>query len=142
MARVKDILTNKGGEIWSIESGRSVYDAIYMLAEKGVGALAVIDDGRLVGMISERDYTRQIILKGRKSRETLIRDIMSGGVVTTSPCEDVNECMRLMTKNRIRHLPVVEDDRVVGMVSIGDLVRVIIAEQQSTIVDLEKYISG
>lgn len=142
MGRVKDILANKGGETWSIESGRSVYDAIYMLAEKRIGALAVIDEGKLVGMVSERDYARQIILKGRSSRETLVRDIMSGGVVTTSPCEDVNECMRLMTKNRVRHLPVVEDDRVVGMVSIGDLVRVIIAEQQSTIVDLEKYISG
>lgn len=142
MGRVKDILANKGGEVWSIESGKSVYDAIYMLAEKGIGALAVIDGGRLVGMISERDYARQIILKGRSSRETLVRDVMSADVITAKPCENVDECMRLMTKNRIRHLPVIEEDRVVGMVSIGDLVRVIIAEQQSTIVDLEKYISG
>jgi len=142
MKRVKDILAAKGDSIWSIGPSQSVYEAICMLAEKGIGALAVLDNEQLVGIISERDYARQIILKGRSSEGTQVKDIMSGNVITAQPGQDVQECMQLMTEKRIRHLPIVEDNCLIGMISIGDLVRAIIAEQQSTIGDLEKYISG
>ena len=142
MKRVKEILANKGSEIWSIGPDESVYDAIYLLAEKKIGALAVVDGDRLIGIISERDYARQIILKGLSSRKTRVRDIMSSEVFTSEPSQDVRKCMEMMSENRIRHLPIVENDGLVGMISIGDLVRTIIAEQESTIVDLEKYISG
>ena len=142
MKRVKEILANKGSEIWSIGPDESVYDAIHLLAEKEIGALAVVDGGRLIGIISERDYARQIILKGLSSRETQVRDIMSSDVITSDPCHDIRKCMEMMSEKRVRHLPIIENDNLVGMISIGDLVRAIIAEQESTIVDLEKYISG
>ncbi len=142
MKRVKRILENKGDEIWSVGPSQSVYDAICLLAEKGIGALVVLDGEKLVGIISERDYARQIILKGRSSENTMVKDIMSQDVVTSPSSKQIEECMQLMTENRIRHLPIVDDDKLVGMISIGDLVRAIIAEQQSTIGDLEKYISG
>lgn len=143
MRKLKEILANKGSTIWSIAPDQSVYDAIHLLAEKEIGALAVMDGQSLVGIVSERDYARQIILKGRSSENTLVRDIMSADVITARPGHDIRECMELMTRKRFRHLPVVDDDDVmVGMVSIGDLVMAIIAEQESTIVDLEKYISG
>lgn len=142
MKRVKDILAVKGDDIWSVGPNQSVYDAILLLAEKGIGALIVLDNEQLVGIISERDYARQIILKGRSSENTLVKDIMSGKVITARPDDEIQECMHLMTEKRIRHLPIVDDDDLVGMISIGDLVRAIIAEQQSTIGDLEKYIRG
>lgn len=142
MKRVKDILAAKGDEIWSIGQNQSVYDAILLLAEKGIGALTVMHNEQLVGIISERDYARQIILKGRSSENTLVKDIMSGKVITARSDDEIQECMHLMTDKRIRHLPIVDGDNLVGMISIGDLVRAIIAEQQSTIGDLEKYISG
>ncbi len=142
MKRVKRILENKGDEIWSVGPSQSVYDAICLLAEKAIGALVVLDGEKLVGIISERDYARQIILKGRSSENTMVKDIMSQDVVTSPSSKQIEECMQLMTENRIRHLPIVDDDKLVGMISIGDLVRAIIAEQQSTIGDLEKYISG
>ncbi len=143
MIRLKEILAAKGDEIWSIGPNNSVYDAIYMLAEKKIGALAVTDQDRLIGIISERDYARQIILKGRSSEKTLVKDIMSSNVVTATPNQGVRECMALMTEKRIRHLPIVGDeDKLIGMISIGDLVEAIINEQQATIGDLEKYISG
>ncbi len=142
MKRVKEILATKGDDIWAVGPEQTVYDAIHLLAEKKIGALAVTDSGRLVGIISERDYARQIILKGRSSENTLVRDIMSSDVVTATPTEEIQACMKLMTDKRIRHLPIMVDDKLVGMISIGDLVRAIIAEQQSTIGDLEKYISG
>jgi CBS domain-containing protein len=142
MKRVKEILSSKGGDIWSIGPDDSVYAAIHLLAEKKAGALAVIDGERLIGIISERDYARQIILKGRSSENTLVKEIMSSNVITTSPGQDIQSCMQLMTEKRIRHLPIIDDDKLVGMISIGDLVRAIIADQKSTIGDLEKYISG
>ena len=143
MKRVKDILSAKGGDLWSIGPNQSVYDAIHLLAEKQIGALAVIEGEQLVGIISERDYARQIILKGRSSENTLVKDIMSSKVHTAKPDQDIEECMHRMTEKRIRHLPIVnDDDKLIGMISIGDLVRAIIAEQESTIGDLEKYISG
>lgn len=142
MRRVKEILSVKGGDIWFIDPDSSVYDAIHLLAEKEIGALLVIDGDDLVGVISERDYARQIILKGKSSRETKVGDIMTSDVVTVGPDEDIGGCMSLMTEKRIRHIPVLRDGRLIGVLSIGDLVRAVIAEQQSTIVDLEKYISG
>ena len=142
MRRVKEILASKGNDIWSISPDKSVYDAIHLLAEKEIGALLVMQGDQLVGVISERDYARQIILKGKSSRETKVADIMTTKVTTAEPGQDIGECMALMNDRRIRHLPILESGEVVGVLSIGDLIRAIIAEQQSTIVDLEKYITG
>lgn len=143
MKKIREILASKGDTIWSVRPEQTVYEAIHLLAEKEIGALAVIEEGRLIGVVSERDYARQIILKNRRSRETLVRDIMRTDVVTTSATTQMRDCMELMTLKRIRHLPVLDDDdKLVGIISMGDLVKEIIAEQESTIVDLEKYISG
>ena len=142
MRRVKEILAVKGDDIWSIGPDASVYDAIHLLAEKEVGALLVMQGDDLVGVISERDYARQIILKGKSSRETKVSEIMTQEVITSEPSNDIGECMAMMTAKRIRHLPVIDGGKVVGVLSIGDLIRAVIAEQQSTIVDLEKYISS
>jgi len=128
--------------LWSIGPAGSVFEAITMMAEKNVGALLVMDGDRLVGVISERDYTRKVVLKGKSSRETAVSDILSAEVVTVSPGHTVEECMRLMTERRIRHLPVVEDGRVTGMVSIGDLVNWVISAQQSALSQMEHYIGG
>ena len=142
MKRVKEILATKGNDIFSIAPDASVYDAIHLLAEKEIGALLVMDGPLLVGIFSERDYARQIILKGRSSEETKVREIMTTNVLHATPDNDTGECMTVMTENRIRHLPVINDSEVVGVISIGDLVRSIIAEHESTIGDLKKYISG
>jgi CBS domain-containing protein len=139
---IGSLIGNKGGQIWSLEPAASVYDAIAMMAEKQVGALAIIDRGKLLGIVSERDYARKVILKGKSSRETPVTEIMSSPVITVTPTHTVGECMRIITEKRFRHLPVVEGDRVVGMVSIGDLVNWVISEQQETISHLEAYISG
>ena len=119
-----------------------VFDAIQLMADKNVGALPVVDNGQLVGMISERDYTRKVALKGRSSKDTPVREIMSHEVVTVNVADTINECMRLMTDSRIRHLPVMEGKKMMGLVSIGDLVRGIISAQTATIEFLEKYITG
>jgi CBS domain-containing protein len=142
MRRVKRILEAKGHDIWSIEPSASVYEAIHLLAEKQIGALLVMKKDQLVGMFSERDYARQIILKDRSSENTKVEEIMTKKVIHVQPNSEIAECMTLMTKKHIRHLPVIDDKKVVGMISIGDLVRAVIAEQQSTIDDLAKYISG
>lgn len=142
MKRVKDILIAKGNETFSITPDTSVYDAVHLLAEKEIGALLVMEGPLLVGIFSERDYARQIILKGRSSENTAVREIMTSKVLHATPENDTGECMTMMTDNRIRHLPIILDSQVVGVISIGDLVRSIIAEQESTIVDLKKYISS
>jgi len=142
MRTVKQILATKDPDIWSIAPDATVYDAIHLLAEKEIGALIVLDGEQLVGVMSERDYARQIILKDKSSRETQVRDIMTTNVVTTESDHEIADCMALMTNKRIRHLPVLDDGKLVGMLSIGDLIRSIISEQQSTINDLAKYISG
>ncbi len=140
--KIRSILEAKGGEIFALSPLDTVYEAIALMNEKRVGALLVMDEGKLVGIVSERDYARKVILKGRSSKDTPIADIMSSPVIIVSPEATVEECMRIMTEQRIRHLPVVEKDRVVGVVSIGDLVRVIISEQAETIDQLQAYIHG
>ncbi|HTW43932.1 MAG TPA: CBS domain-containing protein [Acidobacteriaceae bacterium] len=140
--KIGSLLGNKGSQVWSLTPSASVYDAIVMMAEKQVGALPILDGNTLVGMVSERDYARKIILQGRSSKDTPVTEIMSSPVITVTPSHTVEECMHLVTEKRIRHLPVVEGGRVVGMVSIGDLVNWMITAQKETISHLEAYISG
>ena len=136
------ILKQKGHDIWSVSPDQSVYEAIKEMADKGAGALLVISDGVLVGIVSERDYARKVILKGRSSKETPVKDIMTSPVVYVNQRNTLDECMSIMTKHRIRHLPIMEDEHVLGIVSIGDLVKWIISEQEVTIRQLEHYITG
>ncbi len=142
MSKVAEILEGRPADIWSVRSDQSVLDAIKLMAEKGIGALLVIDDDRLSGVLSERDYARKVILENRSSSDTRVRDIMTRNVITTTRDNSVADCMSMMTDNDFRHLPVVEGDHVVGMISIGDLVKAVIKEQQFTINQLEQYIAG
>ena len=142
MKLVKHLLDSKGQHIISVTPDTSVLDAIKLMADKNISSLVVMDDGAMSGIMTERDYARKVIIKGRSSQDTPVSDIMSSKVYTTSSAETVNRCMELMTKKRIRHLPVVEDDEVLGMISIGDLVQAIISDQQEEIEQLEHYISG
>ena len=136
------LLRDKGSDIWRVSAKTLVYDAIALMAEKKIGALLVIDDGKLVGILSERDYARKVTLKGKSSRETQVREIMSSPVIHVTSHETVGEVMSLMTEHRIRHMPVVEDGQVVGVLSIGDIVKWIIDAQQATISQLHGYITG
>jgi len=136
------MLKRKGGEVFSMLPTATVYDAVVCMAEKGVGALLVMTDGHLDGIISERDYARKIVLLGRSSKETLVSEIMSSPVITVTPRHTIGDCMRIISDNRIRHLPVTENGRVCAVLSIGDLVNWIITAQQETIKHLEAYISG
>ncbi len=142
MVSVRRLLARKGNEVWSIDCEEPVLEAIQVMADKHVGALPVTRNGELAGMISERDYARKVILLGRSSAETPIWQIMSSPVVTVMPGQDVRQCMEIMTRERIRHLPVVDDGRMIGVVSIGDLVRAVIEEQEQTIEHLERFIAG
>jgi CBS domain-containing protein len=139
---IASILDNKDRRIWSVSPDATVYDAIELMAEKEIGALLVISEGELVGIISERDYARKIILHGRSSRETRVGEIMGSSLVTVTPQHTVDECMRLVTHHRTRHLPVLDGDKLVGVISIGDLVNAIIAAQAHTIDQLHTYITG
>ena len=142
MGKVKDILKRKGETILSVTSDTIILDALRLMSEKNVGALVVIDNGKLTGIFSERDYARKIILKGRTSLDTQVREIMTPDVFTVSPNDGIDHCMQLMSENRIRHLPVLEDDTVVGVISIGDVVKFIIDEQGSIIEHLKWYMAG
>jgi CBS domain-containing protein len=139
---VKEILRTKGYDVWSTTPDATVFDALTEMAQKDVGALTVMENGRLAGIISERDYARKVILQGKTSRTTLVHEIMSSPVIYVTPEQTVEECMTLLTGRRIRHLPVMENDQVVGIISIGDLVKAIITEQQFLIEQLESYING
>lgn len=142
MLRVTYLLALKGKDVWSIDPDAPVLEAIRTMADRGIGALPVIKGGQLLGIVSERDYARKVILKNRSSADTPVRDIMTTPVATISPDEAVHNCMEIMTQKRIRHLPVVERGNVVGMISIGDLVKAVIEEQQQTISHLERYIAS
>ncbi len=136
------ILNQKSREIFAIPPDATVFEAIEMMDNKNVGALLVMDGKKLVGMFSERDYTRKIVLRGKRSRETKVAEIMSTNLTVTHPREPVEKCLRLMTDKRIRHLPVLDGDKVVGVISIGDLVKWVISCQSAAIAHLENYISG
>ena len=140
METVSQLLQDKGSGVLSVTPGTSVFDALKLMAEKNVGALLVMEGGALRGIMSERDYARKVILLGKSSQDIAVRDIMSDKVVTVSPAQTVDACMALMTDRRIRHLPVVDNGRVTRVLSLGDLVKAVIAEQQQTIQQLESYI--
>jgi CBS domain-containing protein len=140
MISVRQLLDRKGRQVFAIAPAAAVLEAIRLMAERHVGALLVMEGETLRGIVSERDYARKVILMGRSSADTPVRDIMTAAVITVQPETPVEECMQVMTERRVRHLPVVEGGRVVGMVSIGDLVKAVIAEQQQHIEQLESYI--
>jgi CBS domain-containing protein len=142
MKLVQHLLDRKGREIITIPGDASVFDAIKLMADREVGSLLVMDGDELQGIVTERDYARKVILKGRASETTAVGEIMTPDVVTTTDKQSVNDCMSLMTERRIRHLPVVDEGRVIGLISIGDLVNAIISDQQEEIEQLENYISG
>jgi CBS domain-containing protein len=139
---IGEILGHKGNQVWSISPNATVFDAIQMMSDKNIGALLVIDGEQLVGIITERDYTRKVALKGKVSKQTAVKEILTGQIIKVTPENTVEECMRLMTDHRVRHLPVVEGNNIIGIVSIGDLVNWIISAQTSTIQQLQTYISG
>ena len=136
------ILAHKGSAVWSIAPNSMISDAIQLMADKNVGALPVVENGQLVGMLSERDYTRKVALKGKSSKNTPVREIMTQHVVTVTVADTIRECMRVMTDSHIRHLPVMEGKKIVGLVSLGDLVKWTISAQEATIEALQQYITG
>jgi CBS domain-containing protein len=142
MERVDQLLKRKGRRVWSISPDASVYEAIELMSLKEIGSLMVVEDSALVGVFSERDYARNVILKGRSSRDTRVGEIMMTKIVSARPDQTVEECMEIMTEERVRHLPVLDGDRLLGVVFIGDLVKSVISEQQFMIQQLEHYISG
>jgi len=133
------ILARKGSAVWSISPDATVFEAIQLMANKNVGALPVVDNSRLIGIISERDYTRKVILKGLSSKDTAVRDIMTRGMLTASPSDSIQDCMRVMTEKRVRHLPVLEGTRMIGIVSIGDVMEWVISAQAE---EIERYVTG
>lgn len=139
---ISSLLHHKGGAVFSIAPEATVFEAIKLMADKNIGSLLVMSGGKLVGIFTERDYTRKIALQGKTSRETKVGEIMPRNIISVTPDDSVEECMRLMTENRVRHLPVVEGAQVVGVISIGDLVNWIISTQNAAIEQMEQYIAG
>ncbi len=139
---VTSLLTQKDSEVWTIAPEAMVFEAIALMAAKNVGALPVLSYGKLLGIITERDYTRKVILKGKSSKETAVKDIMTGALVLASPRDDISSCMATMIERRVRHLPVVEGEKLIGILSMGDLVRWVIGAQAATIDQLESYVTG
>jgi len=142
MTTVGTLLTSKGQEIWSIAPDKSIFDALEMMADKNISGLLVLDGDKLVGIFTERDYARKLILKGKSSKNTKINDLMTKNILYVNSRNTIEDCMKLMTTKRVRHLPVIDSRRLIGIVTIGDLVKQIISEQQTTIHQLENYISG
>jgi CBS domain-containing protein len=142
MTFVRQLLQGKPAEVWTIGPQATVYEALELLADKNIGAVPVVEDGELIGMFSERDYARKVILRGKASRETAVRELMSHPVFRVGPEETIETCMALMTTQHIRHLPVIEHGQLIGLVSIGDILKTIIANQQVLIQDLENFIVG
>jgi CBS domain-containing protein len=139
---INEILDHKGSIVWTIAPDATVFEAIQMMSDKNIGALLVIERDKLIGIISERDYTRKVALKGKSSKELKVREIIPDRVFSVTPQHTIEECMRLMTERRVRHLPVLDGEKIIGVISIGDLVNWIISAQSSTIHQLETYISG
>ncbi len=139
---ISSVLFHKASTLWSVAPETTVFEAIKLMAEKNIGSLLVMSDGKLAGLFTERDYTRKVALHGKNSRETRVEEILAGSLITVTPDDSVEDCMRLMTENRVRHLPVVEGANVVGLVSIGDLVNWIISTQNAHIEQMEQYIAG
>lgn len=140
MNTLRQLLQTKGSAVYSVTPESSVFDALKLMAEKNVGALLAIADGRIAGIMTERDYARKVILFGKSSRDMMVREIMSEKVLMVQPGQTVEECMALMTNKRVRHLPVMDGDKLIGLLSIGDLVKEVIADQEQTIRQLEHYI--
>ena len=142
MTTIAQLLNRKGNQIWSDEPKATIFKALEIMSEKEIGALLVMEDGKLTGIFSERDYARKVILKGKSSKETLVGELMTKKVFYIDSQKTINDCMAMMTAKRIRHVPVIEDNQVVGIVTIGDVVNQIISEQEVTINHLENYITG
>ena len=142
MVTVKELLRGKPDELWTVSPRATIYQALEILADKDVGALPVVEDGELVGIFSERDYARRVVLRGRTSRETLVSELMVTAVVVVAPTDTIQDCMALMTQQHVRHLPVMDGNRMIGIVTIGDVVKQVITEQEFTIKQLESYIRG
>ena len=142
MTTIAQLLNAKGNQIWSVEPKATIFEALEIMSEKEIGALLVMEDGKLTGIFSERDYARKVILKGKSSKETLVGELMTKKVFYIDSQKTINDCMAMMTAKRIRHVPVIEDNQVVGIVTIGDVVNQIISEQEVTINHLENYITG
>ena len=141
-AAISEILGHKGAATWTISPNATVFEAIQMMADKNIGAVLVTENDKLVGIITERDYTRKVMLKGKASKTTAVREILSSHIINVTPAHTVQECLRLMTDHHFRHLPVLDGDKLAGIVSIGDLVNWIISAQQNTISQLQTYITG
>lgn len=142
MINVRIVLREKGSEIYSVDPGTTVFDALTLMADKNIGALVVLEEKKITGIFSERDYARKVILKGKASKEITVGEIMTSTVVTVRPASTVEECMTLMTEHRIRHLPVMEGEELIGVISIGDVVKAIISDKDFMIQQLEHYITG
>ncbi len=142
MTTIAQLLNTKGNQVWSVEPKATIFEALEIMSEKEIGALLVMEDGKLTGIFSERDYARKVILKGKSSKETPVGELMTKKVFYIDPQKTINDCMAMMTAKRIRHVPVIEDNQVMGIVTIGDVVNQIISEQEVTINHLENYITG